>query len=155
CGSSPVIKRFPRTESGGVAGRGKEVMRLPQGIDFAWSSAYADPRGRAVVMHTRSRCGNAWASDVYRFSDTAALDVTADGSGGGTVRGPGIDCGEDCADVVSGGEWVTLTAEPELTSHFAGWSVPCARSDPEENSCVFRVDEAQTVTATFDLGPLP
>ena len=26
---------------------------------------------------------------------------------------------------------------------------------PDENSCLIRVDETQTVTATFELGPLP
>lgn len=153
CGSSPVVKRFARDSSGGVVRSGKEVLRLPNGIDFGWSSAYADAKGHAAVLHQRFRCGSKWGSDIYRFSDTASLEVTKNGSGSGTVSGDGIDCGEDCSEVVSGGSWVTLTAEAELTSHFAGWSEGCADSDDDESTCLVRVDDAKTVTATFDLGP--
>lgn len=153
CGSSPVVKRYARTLSGGFSA-GKEVLRLPEGVDSSWSSSYADPEGRAVVVHQRLRCGTRWGSDIYRFSDVVGLTVAKDGSGDGTVIGDGIDCGEDCSESLNGGAFVTLRAEPDLTSHFAGWSRDCAAAE-EEGSCVFRVDEAQTVTATFDFGPRP
>lgn len=154
CGSSPVIKRYPRTLSGDVAATGKEILRLPEGFDSSSSFGYADAQGRATVVHERLKCGTKWGSDIYRFSDTVSLDVSKDGSGQGTVTGDGIDCGEDCAEVFNGGSWVTLRAEPDLSSHFVGWSHECAASDPEESSCTFRIDDAMSVTATFDLGPL-
>ncbi|HEX2294526.1 MAG TPA: hypothetical protein VHN37_04380 [Actinomycetota bacterium] len=151
CGSSPVIKRYARTAEDGYS-TGKVVLRLPEGVDSSWSSAYADARGLAAVVHQRLRCGTRWGSDIYRFSDTARLTVGTDGSGDGTVAGPGIDCGEDCAEVVSGGTWVTLTAEPGLASHLEGWS-GCTPSSDDPNQCRVRVDDATTVTATFELGP--
>jgi hypothetical protein len=154
CGTSPVVKRFARTLSGELVRNGKEIMRLPRGVDYGWSGAYADASGHATVVHQRYRCGTDWGSDIYRFSDTVSLDVSKEGSGEGAVTGDGIDCGEDCAEVYSGGSWVTLSAEPELGSHFVGWSHECEASDPEEDSCTFRIDDTMSVTATFDLGPL-
>jgi hypothetical protein len=155
CGSSPVIKRYPPTIDGGVAPTGKEVLRLPEGFDSSSSYAFADSEGLTAVLHQRLKCGTKWGSDVYRFSDTVSLTVTKDGSGSGTVTAVdgGIDCGDDCSEVVSGGAWVTLDAEADFASHFAGWSEPCAASDEEEDTCTLRLDDALTVNATFDLGP--
>lgn len=155
CGSSPVIKRYPPALEGGIDPVGKEILRLPEGFDSSSSYAFTNPQGHTTVLHQRLKCGTKWGSDVYRFTDTVGLTVTKDGSGSGSVTGVdvAIDCGDDCAEVVSGGTWVTLDADAELGSHFAGWSEQCAVSNEDEDTCTIRLDDALTINATFDLGP--
>lgn len=71
--------------------------------------------------------------------------VTKAGEGEGTVTGPGIACGDDCAEDVQPGTVVTLTAAPAAGSDFAGWSGACTGM----GSCTLTVDGAKDVTATF------
>ena len=58
----------------------------------------------------------------------------------------GIDCGVTCAAGFDAGSTVTLTATPDVTSTFAGWTgAGCTGTDP----CQVTMTQARTVTATF------
>lgn len=53
------------------------------------------------------------------------LLVKNSGSGAGSITGTGINCGSDCAELISFGTQVTLTATPATGSKFTGWSGAC------------------------------
>jgi len=79
------------------------------------------------------------------------LTVTKSGTGTGMVTGPGIDCGSDCGQgYPDGTPPVTLTATPDASSTFAGWSGACLGT----GSCLVTMDAAKSVTATFTLQTL-
>jgi hypothetical protein len=77
----------------------------------------------------------------------ASLVVDTRGDGGGMVTSApaGIACDSACAATFAAGTMVTLTATPDATSVFAGWSGACT-ADP----CTVRVDQLALVTAEFD-----
>ncbi|TAJ18472.1 MAG: YncE family protein, partial [Dehalococcoidia bacterium] len=78
---------------------------------------------------------------------TYALTVARQGTGLGTVTSTpaGIDCGSSCTATFDSGAVVTLTATPDATSTFTGWSGACTGT----GSCVVTMDAAKSVTATF------
>ena len=87
------------------------------------------------------------------FSNKPMLTVTKAGSGGGTVTSSpaGIDCGSDCSEPYNQGTTVTLTASPNPSSSFAGWS---GGGCTGTGSCVVTMDASKSVTATFDAKPV-
>jgi PASTA domain/Divergent InlB B-repeat domain len=83
-----------------------------------------------------------------------ALTVAKEGNGTGTVKSvlfPLIDCGQSCATTYGRGTIVTLTAEPQADSSFAGWGGGCSGTGP----CVVTMDADTAVTARFDAPPPP
>ncbi len=85
-----------------------------------------------------------------RFTWTPAsytLTVTRSGAGRGVVksRPEGIDCGEKCTGAFARGSSVELTAIPESTSTFLGWSGGCSGT----SACIVSMTRPVNVTATF------
>jgi Fe-S cluster biogenesis protein NfuA len=78
------------------------------------------------------------------------LTLTKDGSGTGTVTGDGIDCGGLCSGQYVENQQVTLTATPVADAIFAGWTGACSGT---KTICQVIMNQAQTVTATFNLVP--
>jgi hypothetical protein len=78
---------------------------------------------------------------------TYALAVTKSGTGRGVVKSApqGIECGSSCSAAFPLGTSVKLTATPESTSTFVGWSGACAGTAP----CVVSMTRALTVSADF------
>ncbi|QTA85446.1 YbhB/YbcL family Raf kinase inhibitor-like protein [Desulfonema magnum] len=76
------------------------------------------------------------------------LTVEKGGTGSGTVSSDpeGIGCGDDCSQSYDENTQITLTVAADENSEFAGWSGACTGTD----TCVVTMDQAQTVTATFD-----
>ena len=76
------------------------------------------------------------------------LSVTLAGSGSGRVSSSptGIGCGSDCREAFEADSRVTLTAEPDEGSVFAGWS----EADCSGTTCVLELTADKTVTATLD-----
>src|SRR5262249_15649372 len=96
---------------------------------------------------------------VYAYkpsSPTKGLEVDYAGSGGGRITSfpDGIDCKADCGAELGVGKLVTLTAAPDIRSHFLGWKVEggassCAGTGP----CDVQLDEDAKVTAEFEQLP--
>ncbi len=77
------------------------------------------------------------------------LTVALAGTGSGTVTSApgGINCSGDCTESYTSGEVVALTATPDGSSVFAGWS-----GDPDCADGNVTVDVAKSCTATFNSG---
>ena len=79
------------------------------------------------------------------------LKVTIKGNGAVNNSPVGIACGADCNEY-SPGTSVTLTATPGTNYSFLGWNgAGCSGID----NCIVTMNQAQNVTATFDLEPKP
>jgi Domain of unknown function (DUF4082)/Galactose oxidase-like, Early set domain/Divergent InlB B-repeat domain/Kelch motif len=91
------------------------------------------------------------ASNAVAFTVTSppsfTLTVSKTGGGGGTVKSAptGINCGGDCSQSYSSGTAVTLTATPNKTSVFDGWSGACSGTGP----CTVTMNANNSVTANF------
>jgi hypothetical protein len=83
----------------------------------------------------------------FRWQVLVRADVALAGSGAGRVTSdpPGVDCGADCREDFPFNTGVTLSADPDAGSEFAGWSGACSGSGP----CVLQMDVARAVTASF------
>jgi alpha-tubulin suppressor-like RCC1 family protein len=78
------------------------------------------------------------------------LSVVKSGAGNGTVSSlpAGIDCGSVCSASYIVGSTVTLTATPDGTSTFTGWSGACTGT----GTCSVAVEGAISVSASFGAG---
>jgi PKD repeat protein len=76
-----------------------------------------------------------------------ALTVSQQGTGSGSVASTlgGIGCGSACQASFDPGTVVTLTATPDASSTFRGWSGDCSGT----GGCQVTMDRARSVTATF------
>jgi hypothetical protein len=166
-----IVEEAPIQLSVTVQGAG-DVTSTPAGISCGsdCSETYdvvtgvtltATPSGSAVFAGWSGACtGTATTCTLTMngpklvtatFSNKPVLTVIPAGSGGGTVTSSpgGIACEPDCTEAYNQGTIVTLTANPNLTSIFAGWSGACA-ADP----CEVTMDASKTVTATFNTWPI-
>ena len=82
---------------------------------------------------------------------SAALTVSKNGTGTGSVTGTGITCGSDCTESYAQGTSVTLTATATAGSSFIGWGGACSGS----GACAVTMDQARSVSATFNSDPVP
>jgi hypothetical protein len=87
------------------------------------------------------------------FAEAQTLTVTKDGTGSGTVTSnpAGIDCGDTCEAQFENGSTVVLTATPASGSQPVVWGGAC--SGATGNTCSVTMDDAKTVTATFNVPP--
>jgi hypothetical protein len=93
----------------------------------------------------------AWTASgaTYPPKVPPTLTVTKQGNGTGAVTSdpPGIDCGADCTESYDNGKVVTLTANPDPGSVFAGWSVDGGCPVPGNHQ--FTLTKNTTITAIF------
>ena len=85
------------------------------------------------------------------FNAYLPLTVTKSGSGAGAVSSQpaGIDCGSTCTFTYPENIQVTLTAAPEGTSAFTGWTGACTDTSP---TCLVTMSGAKNVNAIFAPG---
>lgn len=83
---------------------------------------------------------------------TLAVTRIGDGSGTVTSMPNGISCGTSCSAMFQSGQRVTLGAQPDSGSVFAGWSGACTGTDPAQ--CQVTVIDLVTVRATFNKQPI-
>ena len=108
-----------------------------------------------MVLYDHFACREAAESDAWRIAEDLSphLTVTVEGDANGSVTSSpaGIDCGTDCTETYSSVTGVTLTAHPEGSAAFAGWSGACTGS---AMTCTLTVDRSRSVTATFTNKPV-
>ena len=151
--------------SGGACGSGTKISRslpgapptilwrLPSGDDVGTTRAFLDVGGETTVFYDHFACGLATESDVWEIVEDAPiqLSVTVQGAEDVTSTPAGINCGSDCSetyDVVTG---VTLTATPEGSAVFAGWSGACTGTS---TTCTLTMNGPKLVTASFSNKPV-
>ena len=107
-----------------------------------WAGAGCGGTGTCTITITAA------TSVTAMFALNNAVVVTLAGTGAGTVASSpaGIDCGSDCAEAYPPGTTVTLTATPDATSTFAGWS---GGGCTGTGTCVVTTNTAVGVVATF------
>jgi hypothetical protein len=97
-----------------------------------------------------------WDAPTARWYSLSpySLTVSKAGSGSGEVSSSpaGIACGYACVQSFDAGTTVTLTATPDASATFSGWSGDCSGTD----TCEITIDQARSVTPTFarDVPPL-
>jgi hypothetical protein len=98
--------------------------------------------------------GNDTETAVFNQIPSETLMVGLSGTGSGTVTSSpsGINCGSMCSANFQQGTQVTLTANPDANSTFAGWSGGgCSGT----GTCVTTLNAAASVTATFTENTFP
>ena len=106
---------------------------------------------RETITNTARFTGTAQSGVMaVGFSAEPGVRITLLRSGAGSVTSDptGINCGAACAWAFGAGQVVTLTATPELTTTFAGWSGGgCSGAD----DCALTLSQDVTVTALFKI----
>ena len=164
--SLPLSVRFSGVGSG-------RVTSLPAGIDCTADCMSTFTTGTMVTLTAVAGTGSAFlgwggacmGSGPCTVTVSAATEVVATfggapipltvmraGSGSGTVLSmpTGIDCGTTCTASFLPATTVTLTATPDASSVFTGWSGACSGM----TTCTVPLMVASTVTATFQLKPV-
>ncbi|MEK7539120.1 MAG: LamG-like jellyroll fold domain-containing protein, partial [Patescibacteria group bacterium] len=78
-------------------------------------------------------------------TNSLLLSAYKTGEGAGVITGPSIDCGKHCAEVYGPGTTATLTATPNESSVFSGWSGVCSGI----GTCTVSMSANKSVTAMF------
>jgi hypothetical protein len=85
----------------------------------------------------------------FTVTDKYVVSVEKNGTGNGTVSGPGINCGSSCQASFNRGAYPTFSARADVNSVFVGWSGDCSgRGD-----CTLDVRDDKNITATFNCAP--
>lgn len=112
-----------------------------------WGGACSGAAATCTVSMTEARTVTATFALGAR-----ELSVTPVGTGAGSVTSApaGIDCGADCSEDFDHGTVVTLTAHPDSSSTFDGWSGACSGAGL---TCTITVTGPLAVSASFTLRP--
>ncbi|MBI4690100.1 MAG: hypothetical protein HY754_07510 [Nitrospirae bacterium] len=131
-------------------------MRVTKTANSSTTVYHYDQQGRVISENDGN--GNLLSDYIYLNGMLAAridtaLDLTVSNSGTGTGKitssPAGIDCGTDCSENYNHGTSVTLTATPETSSTFSGWSGGgCSGTG---TTCTITMDSDKTVTAAFTI----
>lgn len=131
--------------------------------EIATAEATARSYTDSALVSGTTYCYRVQSFNSAGYSDYSNLDcatapptliITNTGTGSGTVTSspPGTDCTTDCSVPYSSDTLVTLTATPAAGSIFAGWSGGTCTGT---GVCAFVVYADTSVTATFNLDPVP
>ena len=116
-----------------------------------WSGCTSSSGATCTVSMTGDKSVTANFSGGSSGGPTT-FPLTVSVTGGGTVTGGGINCGEGgsaCSATLSAGTNVTLTATPGAGQTFTGWGGACSGS---ARTCSLAMSAARSVTATFSGG---
>jgi hypothetical protein len=146
------------------------VISSPSGINCGSACSYQFVPGTNVTLTATSDSGSVfsgWSGDVAcscstiivtmdsnksvvaGFNALYTLTVTKSGTGIGTVTSfpSGINCGATCSYQFASGTNVTLTATPDSSFVFDGWSGDVTSSN---STITVTMDSNKSVTATFN-----
>jgi hypothetical protein len=145
------------------------VTSSPSGINCGSTCSYQFASGTSITLTATPDATSAfsgWSGDATGTSTTATftmnsnksvtatftpkytLTVTKSGNGGGTVSSSpsGINCGTTCSYQFVSGTSVTLTATPDSSSVFGGWSGDATGTG---STVTVTMSANKSVTATF------
>jgi Divergent InlB B-repeat domain len=127
------------------------LIDLPPGTGISHTYVAHDEDGISEVYYVLETCGSP-NSDIFMFRDGVTADVVVSGNGTGSVSSEpaAITCGSVCSAEFPRLTQIKLTADPDLLSHFAGWTGAC---EGQENPCVLNLEGDVQAGAVFDLGP--
>jgi Divergent InlB B-repeat domain len=149
CGSGVRLVRYS------LDGTSAVLWQLPSGDDIGATSVHLEADGTTMVLYDHFACREAAESDAWKIGEDLSphLTVTVEGDAKGTVTSSpaGINCGTDCTETYASVTGVTLTAHPEGTAAFAGWSGACTGT---ALTCTLTMDRSRSVTATFTTKPV-
>ncbi len=153
----------------GISGTATEVTISPSG-----GNVTNDADKKITVTPTVTTTYTISAKNGTASASPKTVTVTVTGGGGGTTptydltlnksgtgegnvtsEPAGINCGDDCSSdrgTYNANVVVTLTAEEAEGSTFAGWGGACVNST---GACEVTMNQAKTVTATFDTASTP
>ena len=119
----------------------------PGSIFTGWSGGGCTGTGSCLVTMDQAQ------QVTGTFEGPQTLTVTLGGSGSGTVTdGGALTCPTSCTADYNYNTSVTITATADPGSVFTGWSGAGCTST---GSCLVTMDQAQQVTATFELDAPP
>ncbi len=148
-----IVAGLPGSTPNGLAVSGRHLY---------WTTFSANTMGRArkdgsdlrpyFISPLSPQAGGPGSVSVDQY----VLSVSLAGNGTGTVTSSpqGISCpgiGGDCQEEYPQATRVTLTPTPADGSTFAGWGGACSGT----GACTVRMDQARSVTATFNTLPPP
>ena len=142
-----AVGLFASTDGGGTWGTSNEGPANVQIRDLSWYSELGNRADLLVATFGRG----IWQAALQAGSGFQ-LAVNRNGNGTGTVTSSpaGINCGSGCANIFTANSTVTLTATPDQSSSFTGWTgANCSGT----GTCTVSMSAAQAMTATFDLLP--
>jgi len=106
-----------------------------------------------ATAYNTARFESSYSNEITKIitssTQTYTLSVSKAGTGTGSVSSApiGITCGADCSESYNPGSSISLTASPDTSSIFTGWSGACSGT----GTCYITLDAAKSVTATFAL----
>ena len=112
--------------------------------DFAgWGGTCKGTAGCTVTLKAARKVAAAFTRKKF----TVTVQKAGDGGGTVTATEGSVACGATCAGTYDAGDIVRLRAEADGASRFVGWTGTACSSTASQ--CIFTVDGATTVTATF------
>lgn len=81
--------------------------------------------------------------------EPAVFELNVTVSSGGSVTGPGIECGMDCGESYTENNVINLIAVADEDYRFDGWQMDCSGTD----ACALTLDQNRTVMAVFSPEP--
>ncbi len=139
-----------------TANGGTLITLSATGNAGSFFSGWSGGTGSAAGCSGTGNCiftlnGNSEVTGTFSLK-SYSLSVSKIGAGNGTITSvpSGIECGSDCDETYLYGTDVTLTANPDRSSVFAGWSGDCS-SCGLNKSCTINIDNDKACIANFDV----
>jgi hypothetical protein len=142
CTGATCTGSYART---GVAPSVQLTATPATGVTLAWSGDCAGTASACTVVMDRDRSATATFT-IIKNTLTVATRLVGGAFGKVTSSPSGIDCGATCTHTYASTASVTLTASPNGTAVFQGWTGDCAG---QAKACVVAMTAARSVTATF------
>jgi hypothetical protein len=118
--------------------------------DFVEWSGCDSAAGTSCTI-TMNAAKSVTATFTLKVFTLTVTKMNTGGNGPVTSAPAGINCGTDCSQTFNINTEVTLTASPNNSSIFTGWSGACTGTG---RTCIVTMDASKTVTASYTAKPV-